>query len=522
MTDKRAREPYPSQTELVIGLVGAVGIELKAVYDALATVLTRFRHACHDVHLSEQLDEMDWDDVELIQQPADVRLGSYMTAGNTLCERWGRDDAFGILAVNAIQLTRATVTGDPERPADRHADVLRSLKRREEAEFLRNVYGSRFVLLSLYAPKETRIQQLADRITKSRHHPEDPNPKHSAEDLVKRDEAEAVEHGQNVRGVFHEGDFFVDVRHNLEGELTRIVEILFGHPTRTPSRDEAGMFHAVAAARRSAELGRQVGAAICTPEGSLVAVGTNEVPRAGGGLYWEGDPDDAREFTKGQDINDARKAAIAASVAQLLIESEIVPEDTDADGLAEVIARSEIDDLIEFVRAVHAEMAAVTDAAARGIAVEGCVLYVTTFPCHHCARHIVAAGIRRVVYVAPYPKSLAGELHSDAICVDPADRDPDRREVVFEPFVGVGPRRFLDLFEMPKRKNGSGAVVEFDPETAEPRLDEIDPVEMLPEIQGYIYRERSALQLMGRIMDSRAPRFRAYHSPSEEGAAPEA
>ena len=55
------------------------------------------------------------------------------------------------------------------------------------------------------------------------------------------------------------------------------------------------MFQAAAAMRRSAELGRQVGAAICTKAGDVVTVGTNEVPKAGGGLYWEGDEPDARE-----------------------------------------------------------------------------------------------------------------------------------------------------------------------------------------------------------------------------------
>src|SRR5205823_8721516 len=60
---------------------------------------------------------------------------------------------------------------------------------------------------------------------------------------------------------------------------------------------------------------------------------------------------------------------------------------------------SQIRNLIEFGRAVHAEMAALIDAARRGVSVAGCTMYVTTFPCHLCARHIVAAGIKRLVYI---------------------------------------------------------------------------------------------------------------------------
>jgi deoxycytidylate deaminase len=284
--------------------------------------------------------------------------------------------------------------------------------------------------------------------------------------------------------------------------------VLFGHPNRTPTRDEVGMFYAAAAARRSAELGRQVGAAICTEGGSLVAVGTNEVPRAGGGLYWEGDADDAREFTKGSDTNDLRKRQIAEEVAGNLVDERLVAPGVGADRLADVIGGSAIDDLIEFVRAVHAEMAALTDAVQRGISVAGDVVYVTTFPCHHCARHIIAAGIKRVVYIAPYAKSLAEELHGDAICVDPPAPDPDRREVTFEPFVGVGPSRYLSLFEMPRRKDKrTGQIVPFDPEHALPRISEIESVDMQPEVQPYVRRERRAFELLGRIQAERSPRF---------------
>lgn len=522
MVDSHHPPQWPSQTELVIGLVGPVGIDLGKVYAALAQVLTAFEYTCHDIHLTDQLHALEWDQ-ELIDGPEDERLWSYMTAGNTLRQRWERDDAFALLAINAVTLEREKSSGDPEKPLERHAYVLRSLKRKEEAELLNNVYGTRFVQLSLYEPKEARRKHLEDRIAASRVHPIPPTPKYSAEQLIERDEDELGEHGQQVRGIFHLGDFFVDVRRGLDSELQRIIEILFGHPNRTPTRDEAGMFHAVAAGRRSAELGRQVGAAICTHDGSVIGVGTNEVPQAGGGMYWEGgDQPDAREFTLGYDNNDLRKADIAKGLATELIDRELASAGVGVDELVAIIADSPIDDLIEFVRAVHAEMAAITDAARRGISVANTVLYVTTFPCHHCARHIVAAGIRRVVYIAPYAKSLAGDLHGDAICIDPADDDPERREITFEPFVGVGPGRFLDVFQMPPRKDrATGRVLEFDPSIATPRIAEIEPTELLGEVQPYVTRERRAFELLNRVQQaSGAPRFIVEASVAEEPAEP--
>jgi len=72
-------------------------------------------------------------------------------------------------------------------------------------------------------------------------------------------------------------------------------------------------------------------------------------------------------------------------------------------------------------------------------------MYTTTFPCHNCAKHIVSAGIQRVVYVEPYPKSKAASLFPDTIAIDEPFRED---KVVFDVFRGMGPRRFFDLFSM--------------------------------------------------------------------------
>ena len=73
----------------------------------------------------------------------------------------------------------------------------------------------------------------------------------------------------------------------------------------------------------------------------------------------------------------------------------------------------------EFGRTVHAEMAALVDAAKRGVSVNKQLMYVTTFPCHNCAKHIIASGIREVWYLEPYPKSHAEFLHKEEIEIEP-------------------------------------------------------------------------------------------------------
>ena len=51
---------------------------------------------------------------------------------------------------------------------------------------------------------------------------------------------------------------------------------------------------------------------------------------------------------------------------------------------------------------VHAEQNAIADAARRGSSVEGCVAYVTHYPCINCAKILAAAGIAAVKYHVDY------------------------------------------------------------------------------------------------------------------------
>ncbi len=64
---------------------------------------------------------------------------------------------------------------------------------------------------------------------------------------------------------------------------------------------------------------------------------------------------------------------------------------------------------------VHAEQNAVADAARRGSSVEGCVAYVTHFPCINCAKILAASGIAEIRYRADYHNDpLVAPLLADA------------------------------------------------------------------------------------------------------------
>lgn len=68
----------------------------------------------------------------------------------------------------------------------------------------------------------------------------------------------------------------------------------------------------------------------------------------------------------------------------------------------------------EKCRAVHAEQNAIIQAALHGVMTEGATLYCTHQPCILCAKMIINAKIKRVVYVTSYPDSDAIDFFKDA------------------------------------------------------------------------------------------------------------
>jgi dCMP deaminase len=57
----------------------------------------------------------------------------------------------------------------------------------------------------------------------------------------------------------------------------------------------------------------------------------------------------------------------------------------------------------ELCRAVHAEQNAIIQAAVHGVSIEGAVLYTTHQPCIMCAKMIINAKIKKVIYGKEYP-----------------------------------------------------------------------------------------------------------------------
>ncbi len=489
-----------SGAEIVFGLVGAVGTDLELVQRFLSEGIADVSYRCVPIQLSKLMHDLPaspWKN--LPESPEYERYNEHMTAGNEFRRALQRGDALALLAVGAIREARQEKGDNPDHPLPRHAYVLKSLKHPSEVKALRSIYGPSFFLIAAYTPRELRKRHLSRKLASSEHSLQPDQFYDKAETLMKRDESErdTDEFGQNVRDTFPMADVFIDASdtEKTRESVKRFVELIFGMEIHTPSKDEFGMFHAQAAALRSAALSRQVGATITTIDGDIVAVGTNEVPKAGGGLYWCDDESDKRDFRLGYETSDKIKRRVLGDLIGRLKKRGWLAEDKQNSSIEQLVdlafagnpealmKGSHLVNSIEYFRAVHAEMAAIVDAARRGVPIRDGVLFTTTFPCHDCAKHIVAAGIQRVVFIEPYPKSLAPDLYLDSIAVD--QRKPKSFQgaeaigyVIFESFVGVAPRQYMDLFVMSERKTQTGDIIVVNRDEAEPRFGK----DLLPEL----------------------------------------
>ncbi|MDP9649626.1 anti-phage dCTP deaminase [Paraburkholderia caledonica] len=470
----------PKDIELVFGLVGPTGVDLTAVCNALKSQLTAVGYDPVIVSLSELIPGYIRKDFKPDSEYD--RIKELMALGTKLRERTAQADIVARLGVARIRAVREEKSGDRKKPASRVAYIIRSFKRPEEIDLYRDVYGKAFTLISVYSPRVARIRHMERKFLKSSRTRKKAG--EYAVELINRDYAEedGKDYGQSVGETFPLADYFVTSGSaaEIEENIRRLVRLIFGDPYISPTRDEQGMFFAQAAALRSLDLSRQVGAAVITQDGDLLSTGCNEVPKFGGGLYWEEDEHCARDFELGHDSNVTIKREIVEEMFAKLREanwlSGAAKKKSDAEltddsltGSGKYLKNSKLFDVIEFGRAVHAEMAAITQAAKNGISLSGHRLFCTTFPCHICARHIISSGLSEVVFVEPYDKSRTGELYDDSISIEPGELP--RNKASFRAFVGVAPRRYMDLFTMTThRKNAKGEILSGDEIAKQPKL----------------------------------------------------
>lgn len=451
--------------ELFFGFVAPIGAEITETLRSFRNFFAGHGYNVIEIKVTEIFPAFAAyfpPETPLEKKPLKMRYETHIDYGNQLRMKFG-DDTLAVSSVGRIVRRRVRLKSSDEDKFSKTVFLIHQFKRKEEIDLLRSIYGRLFFQVSIYSRRGARVDYLSRKFAESQNSASAQHFRADAEALIQRDENEVeIAHGQRVGKIFHDADVIIsldDSQFNPDQQVTRFCQLLFWSNSLSPTRAEYGMFVAKAAALRTLDLSRQVGAAIFSETGEIIALGSNEVPKAHGGTYWPYETFDDREFRRGYDSNDKRKREL---LSELL---GIIDEKCDVSELLSQkrIRDSQFMDALEYGRIVHAEMSAISDAARTGRSTKNAVLYCTTFPCHMCAKHIIASGIGKVVFLEPYPKSLASDLHSDALEIEGGDRGSYDKypSVSFQHFCGITPRRYRELFERDKRKNESGEFLAF-------------------------------------------------------------
>jgi deoxycytidylate deaminase len=397
-------------------------------------------------------------------------------AGNKLRQKFGPD----YLAEKAVERIakfrreKGGYTANGDMLPGRRAYIIDSIKNLEELTLLRQIYHQMLCVIGVFAPDLMRKRRLVN----------DGGTEKEVQIVLDRDQGEIATFGQMTRKIFVQSDLFIcndQKQEELKRRLTRYLEIVFDTNLHTPTRYETAMYEASAAMAGSACMSRQVGAAILSASGELISLGWNDVPKFSGGLYREDDQtvwDEEKRSILDKDHrcfkwetrichNEIRRNDIIDGIVKRVLDSGLARPGTDATQIKAALAGTEVEDLTEFSRSIHAEMEAVLAVAREGRhSLVGATMFTTTYPCHNCARHIVAAGISSVIYIEPYRKSLAIALHHDAITEDP----DDRKKVLFRQYDGVAPHHHLTLFKTATERKSGGKFARPSAPNAVPRF----------------------------------------------------
>ena len=482
--------------EIVIGICSPIGTIKEPVIEEIKRQLhSTYKYSendkpnVHVIKLSDfiaqhgKIDETP----KVGKSKAFTSLMAKILEGDALRDKYQKNSILAELAVAKIlqerkQTKEGRLLDTLDMKPRRICYIIDSLKNREELMFLRSVYKDIFYLFGIFSPEHERRAVLREKNLTA----------DEIETLINTDEYENSFHGQNVRGTFVNADFFIRTSNSklksIDKTIDRYLRLIFENGIITPTSNEKAMYAARSAADNSACLSRQVGACITDSAGNILSTGWNDVPKFKGNLYSEDSGTDHRCFNHGEKgavgfcRNDRQKDTIVSEIVARLLGSKEVKEVINPIALQDkkfqmnlsalLREQTPIKDLIEFSRAVHAEMhAIIVGSQQTGSKMVGGKLFTTTYPCHNCARHIIAAGITEVFFIEPYVKSLCLQLHSDAITESEEKTMENNNKVKILIYDGVAPRRYLDLFSMSlNRKQSNGDKFNVKAETLHPKF----------------------------------------------------
>jgi hypothetical protein len=157
--------------ELVIGLVGRIGLDTRLVSEKIALVLSDYNYQTKIIKVTSLVPTLS-SIPPLKEHPLEKYYDSRILACNKLRQISGRNDILSCLAIAKIRECRNKEVGDQDSPLKRVAYIIDQIKRPEETALLRQVYRDFYIQISCHAPRSVRERRLANKIANS--HPENP------------------------------------------------------------------------------------------------------------------------------------------------------------------------------------------------------------------------------------------------------------------------------------------------------------------------------------------------------------
>ncbi|XIV51720.1 hypothetical protein AB2E30_18395 [Escherichia coli] len=335
--------------EIIIALCGPIGSPLHETAEQISFSLKKYGYKTYDIRLSDLIRiNSKYTSINIDESTNLKKFKSLITVGDKLREIYGSD----ILAklaiakisaerkktlVNLMILLMNPAKGKRVRlKIKKFVILLTQLKTLLSLRLLKSIYGKMIFSIGVFSPLEARRENLS-KINRL-----------SVEDiaeLINTDSGEEFDHGQSVRDTFPKCDYFLrvdsglaepgnaDAKGQILSKLERFFKLIFRSSVISPTEEENAMYAATSAARNSACLSRQVGAAVTSSSGELLSTGWNDVPRNGGGLYGKQsirlkviDPDHRCYTLQNRNCsNDAEKRILAEVVIDSLVQEKIIP-----------------------------------------------------------------------------------------------------------------------------------------------------------------------------------------------------
>lgn len=432
--------------EIVIGLVAPIGVDLDNIQEKLRILFENNSYHVEEIELSSLLKNNTPDNTSE-REISEPNHRSLFRKKINYCNEVRKQ--YGNHSLTQIVFRELKKLRDKNENNEKNIVFLvRQLKRPEEVLFMRDTLGRAFFCLGINAPKEIRRENLERKIKQQSYIVlEQVLIEREAAELIAIDQYETNDYGQCIQDTFPLCDYFLNVNNNLDIYLNHFYKIIFHDSTNHPFPEETYMAMAYITALRSSSLMRQVGALIVDENDMIVSTGYNEIPKTGGGFEDHTTSPHKDNYNHKINSNNVIKEENIMELLKFIFKDDEYTE-KDINTKYDEIKNNKslaINNTIEFHKDLHAENGAIIQSARFGRSTKNCTMYVTTFPCHLCTKNIIGAGIKKVIYIEPYPKSKAKDLFDTNIMIHSSN--PPTNIIHFEPYSGIAPRHYLEAFD---------------------------------------------------------------------------